>query len=388
MSDSDSCLSLIEKVGPADLSRPNVIIADVRTQADFDKGHFDKAISLSFPQILWRRLIGQKSKCLDDFLMSETQTLKRRHEGAFVILYDDGTRDLADCACTAPLRVLCEILSQESNTKFAFVEGGLKAIARARPESIVVSHFTSFYSPAALASPRQCYSPMSGAAKSLSFIWGFMAIGSEVDAANVPLLDAEGVTYVLNLTTNHSTPEVLNTRVCLQIPLYDTQSQDLLFLLPQALDFIHSARVSGARILVHCAAGISRSPAFAMAYCMWQGPLSLTDAFALIRDHRPVASPNLNFMGQLLLFGRCLCPSTLEPTSPSATTTPRQASLLAAVCLRKSPHTSPKPASAAATAQGSPAPSVTAVAQGQGQAQATTTATQGTLHAPHLVPAN
>lgn len=343
MSDSDSATCLVERVTPAALARADVIIADVRSQADFDKGHYDKAISLSFPQILWRRLVKQKSKagCLDDFLMSETQALKRRHEGTFVILYDDGTRDLADCACTAPLRILCDILSLESGTKFAFVEGGFKAISRAFPESIVLSHFTSYYSPSAATTPHQCHSPMAPAAKALDFIWGFMAIGSEVDAANVALLDTEGVSHILNLTTNHSSRDVLNTRTCLQVPLYDTQSQDILSYLPQALDFIHTARQSGGRILVHCAAGISRSPAFAMAYCMWQGPMSLTDAFALIREHRTVASPNLNFMGQLLLFGRCLCPSSLEITSPNATTTPRQASLLATICLRKSPHASP-----------------------------------------------
>lgn len=343
MSDSDSASVYVEKVTPTELSRPDVIVADVRCQAEFDKGHHDKAISLSFPQILWRRVLKQKSKpgCLDDFLMCDTQALKRRHEGAMVILYDDCTRDLADCASTSPLRVLCEMLSLECQTKFAYVEGGFKAIVRARPDSVVVSHFTNFYSPSAVSSPRQCLSPMAGVATSLDFIWGFMAIGSEVDAANMTLLNAEGVTHVLNLTTNQSAPEVLNTRTCLQIPLFDTQSQDILSYLPLALEFIHSARMSGSRVLVHCAAGISRSPAFAMAYCMWQGPLSMTVAFALVRDHRPVASPNLNFMGQLLLFGRCLCPSTTEASSPTVTTTPRQACLLATICLRKSPHSSP-----------------------------------------------
>ena len=113
---------------------------------------------------------------------------------------------------------------------------------------------------------------------------------------------------------------------------------------------------------MHCQAGISRSPAFAMAYCMWQGPMSLTDAFALIREHRCVASPNLNFMGQLLLFGRCLCPSSspLELSSPSNTTTPRQASLLATICLRKSPHASPSsgsPSSTPSTSTATPATS-------------------------------
>jgi hypothetical protein len=117
-------------------------------------------------------------------------------------------------------------------------KGGLKAIQRARPELIVMSHFTSFFSPQAISSPRDHHSPMAGVATSLSFIWGFMAIGSEVDAANMDLLDTEGVTHILNLTTTSSSRAALDTRVCLRIPLFDSQSEDLLKLLPQALDFI------------------------------------------------------------------------------------------------------------------------------------------------------
>ena len=69
---------------------------------------------------------------------------------------------------------------------------------------------------------------------------------------------------------------------------------------------------------MHCLAGISRSSAVAIAYVMWQGQLSLPEAYDIVRAHRQCASPNLNFMGQLMVFGKCLCCS-VSPTIYSHT---------------------------------------------------------------------
>ena len=47
---------------------------------------------------------------------------------------------------------------------------------------------------------------------------------------------------------------------------------------------------------------------------------SMEDAFALIHKHRPCASPNLNFMGQLMIFGNFLSiksSNTEEISSPT-----------------------------------------------------------------------
>lgn len=329
-SSCDSPTTLMPRLMPEELcGGPDTLFVDCRPLASYDQSHIVDAVSLAFAPMQWRRILKQKSRpnCLDDFLMNSAKVLKRRHEaGVQVVLYDESTRDVGDCAEGTPLRELCEMLMLEKTTVFAFIQGGFKAVEAQRRELLVKG------TPVVHACPSlQLNLPSPAWRDSLflpvSFIWGFMAIGGECNAHDVGLLDRERITHILNLTPTPCLPAVIASgRTCHQIRLLDSQSQDLLSILPSAIDFIHSARMSGGRILVHCLAGISRSSAVAIAYVMWQGHLSLPEAYDVVRAHRQCASPNLNFMGQLMVFGKCLC-SSLSSSSSSAFKRPRTARL-------------------------------------------------------------
>lgn len=62
------------------------------------------------------------------------------------------------------------------------------------------------------------------------------------------------------------------------------------------------SRQAGDSILVHCQAGISRSPALVIAYLMAHSGLSLHDAYRWVKSKRSVISPNFAFLGQLCAF--------------------------------------------------------------------------------------
>ena len=74
--------------------------------------------------------------------------------------------------------------------------------------------------------------------------------------------------------------------------------------LAEALRFIHTERLRGANVLVHCMAGISRSGTVATAYVMAAENLGFDAALARVQHRRPIVRPNPGFVAQLLEFER------------------------------------------------------------------------------------
>ena len=60
------------------------------------------------------------------------------------------------------------------------------------------------------------------------------------------------------------------------------------------------------KIFIHCAAGMSRSPTIVIAYLMWKKHIFLDEAIKIVREKRPLISPNSNFMNQLKIFQELL----------------------------------------------------------------------------------
>ena len=82
--------------------------------------------------------------------------------------------------------------------------------------------------------------------------------------------------------------------------LADNPGEPLIPHIAGALRFMHSAIGGGGRLLVHCAAGGSRSVALVMAYLLaFDGQPSAAAALDHVRKVRPFADPNFGFVEQL-----------------------------------------------------------------------------------------
>uniref|UniRef100_A0ACB8ESZ9 Dual specificity protein phosphatase 13 isoform A n=1 Tax=Sphaerodactylus townsendi TaxID=933632 RepID=A0ACB8ESZ9_9SAUR len=83
------------------------------------------------------------------------------------------------------------------------------------------------------------------------------------------------------------------------VPAYDLPSFDLSPYFYPAAEFIHKAlSIPGAKILVHCAVGISRSSSLVLAYLMIYHHLPLIEAIEAVKKHRWIF-PNRGFQKQL-----------------------------------------------------------------------------------------
>ena len=130
----------------------------------------------------------------------------------------------------------------------------------------------------------------------------FLFLGNMNDAANAESLTALGIDHVLNVTAVEPSYTMSNNITYKQLHAADNGSQNIKQHFNEAFRFIDAAKKSGGSVLIHCQAGVSRSPTIAIAYLIKYFSMSTSEAYKFIKLRRSIISPNLNFMGQLLEF--------------------------------------------------------------------------------------
>lgn len=65
---------------------------------------------------------------------------------------------------------------------------------------------------------------------------------------------------------------------------------------------IDNALNEGKKVLVHCQAGVSRSPTIVIAYLMYKLHIHFKEAFNLVKSKRQIINPNRSFLIQLRLY--------------------------------------------------------------------------------------
>ncbi|KAM7298275.1 putative vh5 dual specificity phosphatase [Ixodes scapularis] len=93
------------------------------------------------------------------------------------------------------------------------------------------------------------------------------------------LVQDHNITYELNVSASCPKPEFIQETQFLRIPVNDNYSEKLMPHFAGACRFLDKVRESGGCVLVHCLAGISRSPTVAIAYVMRHLRLSSDDAY-------------------------------------------------------------------------------------------------------------
>lgn len=115
--------------------------------------------------------------------------------------------------------------------------------------------------------------------------------------SNTPFLQHHGITHVLSI--GKSPASHLPGITYLRLPLTDTPSSPIKATIDKACEFIDAAAVSNGRVLLHCSAAISRSPAVVAGYLIKRRGMTLRESLELLVGVRAVVAPNRGFLRQL-----------------------------------------------------------------------------------------
>ncbi|CDW86391.1 dual specificity protein phosphatase 19 isoform x1 [Stylonychia lemnae] len=91
-----------------------------------------------------------------------------------------------------------------------------------------------------------------------------------------------------------------------QILIDDKWTADLLQHFLECFEFIDHDFDQGRNVLVHCAAGVSRSATVVIGYLMYKGGLYFNEAFTMVQNCRGCVNPNDGFIFQLKEFQQIL----------------------------------------------------------------------------------
>ena len=136
--------------------------------------------------------------------------------------------------------------------------------------------------------------------RDLSEVYPGLFLSSVYPASDDGLLKSRGITHIINLSglgNLHPTEFVYY-----RIDIDDRESENIAQYFKPAIEFIMNAMLVGGKVLIHCAAGVSRSPTIVMAYLIDRHNFTPATALKYVRERRPVVDPNLGFRRQLVEF--------------------------------------------------------------------------------------
>ncbi|XP_046670062.1 dual specificity protein phosphatase 10-like isoform X3 [Homalodisca vitripennis] len=276
----------------------NFLVVDCRPFLAYNVNHIRGSINVNCSDRFNRRRLQQGKATLADLATTrEGKDLLNKRTFKEVVVYDDCTDDVDLLPTSHPLFLILTSLV-EDNREPALLLGGHKEFHRRHKEFCEDTLLPSGGPERSPVSPSECTPDIDS--HPASRVLPFLYLGNARDAADLETLSAHGISRVLNVTSQLPGYHEHCGITYRQLPASDSGHQNLKQYFEVAFQFIEEARTSGASVLIHCQAGVSRSPTIAIAYIMQHRQLTMVEAYKLVKAARPIISPNLNFMGQLL----------------------------------------------------------------------------------------
>ncbi|XP_066152957.1 dual specificity protein phosphatase 10-like [Euwallacea fornicatus] len=277
----------------------NFILLDCRPFMSYNMNHISGAINVNCSDRFNRKRLQQGKATLADLATTrEGKEVLKKRSFREVVIYDDSTSEKDRITLGHPL-LLVLVSLVEDHKEPSLLVGGHREFHRKHKEFCEHTLSQNLASRGILPSA-SCPSLTDVDSYPASKVLPFLYLGNSKDASDLTCLRGLGATCVLNVTSQLPGYHEECGITYKQIPATDSGHQNLKQYFEEAFEFIEQARKSGCRVLVHCQAGVSRSATIAIAYIMKYKHMSMWEAYKKVKEVRPIISPNLNFMGQLL----------------------------------------------------------------------------------------
>ncbi|XP_037621213.1 dual specificity protein phosphatase 5 [Sebastes umbrosus] len=302
------------------------LIVDCRPYLSFTNSNITGSVNVNLNSVVVRRSRGGPVPL--QFVIPDESSLLRLREGSIsaIIALDDRTAHWQKLKKDSVAQIVINTLSHlASGANICFLKGGYENFHSQYPE--LCTEVKTIDQSGTETEKRVTNShseklshrkPDYDQGKPVEIL-PFLYLGSAYHASRQDYLSDLHITALLNVSRRDQQPAKGHYDYK-WIPVEDSHMADISSHFQEAIDFIDHVKQSGGKVLVHCEAGISRSPTICMAYIMRTQRLRLDAAFDVIKQRRAVISPNFSFMGQLLQFE-----SEVLSTAPADAATPEPA---------------------------------------------------------------
>ncbi|CAC5379693.1 DUSP [Mytilus coruscus] len=287
----------IENIHLAELLKKGlekVLLIDSRSFLEYNTSRIQQSVNVCCSKLTKHRL--QQDKISIKELMAQLCHIEIE-EYSDIVVYDQCTSDITHLTEDNFLVILLRKLKMNKVFKsVALLTGGYLTFSAMQPK-LCESKSDRCKALTFLSQP--CL-PVSSVGP--THILPFLYLGSYRDAISQDIIQVNDISYILNVSTTCPQPPFIQEGHFFRIPVNDNYSAKMLPFFEEAFQFIDKIREANGCVLIHCLAGISRSPTLAIAYIMKHLKMSSDDAYRYVKDKRPTISPNFNFLGQLLEY--------------------------------------------------------------------------------------
>ncbi|CAF0881019.1 unnamed protein product [Didymodactylos carnosus] len=130
----------------------------------------------------------------------------------------------------------------------------------------------------------------------------FLFLGDYDNASNIELLQNLGIKHILTIHDRELDENIRTKFNYFSIISPDSSSKDVKQYFEKTNKFLHDCYLAGEKVLVHCQMGISRSSTLVLAYLMKYHHETLEQSFRYLLEKRPMISPNIGFLLQLVQY--------------------------------------------------------------------------------------